>query len=236
MEKQLIQELVEKDKDEQEESVRVGLLLSLGIGILNACTYVARGHVFASSQSGNLLYLGLDLSNGEFSNVIKYLFPPLMYAIGIVLAEHYHDKPGYHQWRRIPMFVEIALITGATFLPLTWNNLANPIFGLCCGLQTITFHHIRKTPVSTVFINGSYQNSIVHLTKYLHLHHREDAFRTVLYLLIVIAYLLGIIAGGIMVHAWGKYTSLVTALLLLASCFIVLHPEDQKEDAAAEKA
>lgn len=34
----LIGELVENDKDEREESLRVGLLLTLGIGILNACT------------------------------------------------------------------------------------------------------------------------------------------------------------------------------------------------------
>ncbi len=83
----LIGELVENDKDEREESLRVGLLLTLGIGILNACTYVTRGHVFASSQSGNLLYLGLDLAKGEFGNVTKYLFPPLMFAAGIVIAE-----------------------------------------------------------------------------------------------------------------------------------------------------
>ena len=57
--KELMRELVEEDVEEHEESMRVGLLLTLGIGILNACTYVTRGHVFASSQSGNLLYLCL---------------------------------------------------------------------------------------------------------------------------------------------------------------------------------
>lgn len=227
METELIHELVGMDKEEQEESIRVGLLLSLGIGILNACTYVSRGHVFASSQSGNLLYLGLDFANGEFSRVIKYLFPPLMYAIGIIIAEHYHDKPGYKQWRRIPMFAEIALIVAASFMPQSWNNLANPIFGLCTGLQTITFRRIRKTPVSTVFINGSYQNSIVHLVKYLHLHDREDAFRSLLYFLIVAAYILGIVIGGLLVPSCGQYTSLITAVLLLISCFIVLHPQEE---------
>lgn len=224
-EPEIIHELVEEDTGKQEESVRVGLLLSLSIGILNACTYMSRGQVFASSQSGNLLYLGLDLAKGEFSNVVKYLFPPLLAAIGIIIAEHYHDKPDYPRWRRIPIYIEVVLMILATFMPASWNNLANPIFGLCCGLQTITFSKIRSTPVATVFINGSFQNSIIHFTRFLHLKNPEDAFRAVLYLLVVLTYILGIIVGAWLVGPFGRYTSLVSAALLFAASFIVLDPK-----------
>ena len=71
MKKTLIEELIAEENEPEEESFRVAFLLSLSIGILNACTWMSRGHVFASSQSGNLLYLGLDIAQGEFSNVIK---------------------------------------------------------------------------------------------------------------------------------------------------------------------
>lgn len=218
----LIGELVENDKDEREESLRVGLLLTLGIGILNACTYVTRGHVFASSQSGNLLYLGLDLAKGEFGNVTKYLFPPLMFAAGIVIAEHYHDKPGYRQWRRIPFLIEIVLIIVATFLPDSWNALANPIFGLCCGLQTIIFKRIRSNPMATVVINSGFQNTFVHLTRYLQKKDREDAFRALLYFVLVISYFLGIVIGALLCPYLNHYVSLISAGLLLICLFIAL--------------
>lgn len=155
-----IHQLIDQDYCEEEESIRVGMLLAFGIGILNATTYVSRGHVFASSQSGNLLYLGLDLANGDFSQVVKYLFPPIMFAIGIIIAEHFHDRPNYKHWRRIPFAIEIVVIAAATFLPLSWNTLANPIFGLACGLQSITFRRIRNTPVATVVITGSFQSAV----------------------------------------------------------------------------
>ena len=67
MKDSLLTELIEEDNAPEEESYRVAFLLSLSIGILNACTWMTRGHVFASSQSGNLLYLGLDIAQGEFS-------------------------------------------------------------------------------------------------------------------------------------------------------------------------
>lgn len=231
----ILEDLMRNDKDEKEESIRVGLLLTLSIGILNACTYVTRGHVFASSQSGNLLYLALDLAKGEFSNVGKYLFPPLMFAIGIIIAEHYHDKPNYPQWRRIPFFIEIVLITAATFLPDSWNALANPIFGLCCGLQTITFKRIRSTPVATIVINGSYQNAIVHLVRFLQLKDGQDAFRSVLYLVIVVSYFVGIVIGALLCPYLDHFVSLVSSALLIGCCFIALPPRLKQTEASEQK-
>lgn len=218
----LLRELLE-DQHQHEESLRMGLLLALSIGILNACTYMTRGHVFASSQSGNLLYLGMDLAAGEFSNVLKYAFPPLMFGIGIVAAEHYKDAPNYPDWRKYPFFAEIVLIVAATLMPDSWNALANPLFGLCCGLQSITFHKIRHTPVQTVFINGSFQNALIHWVRFLHLSDHQDAFRSLLYLLIVAAYLAGIVLGGVLVPVLHHYVSMVSALILLGCCFF-LHP------------
>lgn len=93
MKSTVIKELIENEPEKQEESMKVGILLSLSIGILNACTYVTRGHVFASSQSGNLLYLGLDLAAGEFSNVVKYLFPPIMFELESSLLSIFMISP-----------------------------------------------------------------------------------------------------------------------------------------------
>ncbi|OLU36444.1 YoaK family protein [Ileibacterium valens] len=235
MKSTVIKELIENEPEKQEESMKVGILLSLSIGILNACTYVTRGHVFASSQSGNLLYLGLDLAAGEFSNVVKYLFPPIMFGIGIIIAEHFHDKPNYSQWRKYPFYIEILLIVAATFMPDSWNALANPIFGLACGLQTITFAKVRGIPVSTIVINGSYQNSLVHWTRFLHLNDENDAFKALLYLIIVLSYFGGIVLGALLCPALNHYVSLISAILLLGCSFIVLVPNTGKRTKQNDK-
>lgn len=225
----VLHRLVDADPRE-EESLTLGMLLAFAIGLLNACTYVSRGGVFASSQSGNLLKLGLDISNGQFDRISYFLFPVLLFGIGIITAEHFRDAPNYKNWRRIPVMIEIVLITAASFLPESCDRLANSIFGLCCGLQSITFRHIRKIPVQTVFINGSYQNTLVHWIRYLHLEDREDLFRSLLYILIVFAYFFGIVAGGILAHSIGQYVSLVSAGVLLF-CVLVLQRNKKNADA-----
>lgn len=235
MKHDVINTLIRDEPERAEESMKVGLILSLSIGILNACTYVTRGHVFASSQSGNLLYLGLDFAEGDFSNVIKYLFPPIMFGIGIIIAEHYHDKPNYSEWRKYPFYIEIALIIAATFMPDSWNALANPIFGLACGLQSITFAKVRGIPVSTIVIVGSYQNSLVHLTRFLHLKDEQDAFRALLYITIVISYIIGIVIGAALAPALDHYVSLISAVMLYGCSFIALAPVNKKSESKSKK-
>lgn len=240
MKETILQELVDHDTDEQAESIRVGILLTMAIGILNACTYVTRGKVFASSSSGNLLKLGVDIADGEFSRAGEFLFPVLLFALGVIIAEHFRDRPDYPDWRKIPFGIEIILIIAATFLPESLNNLANSIFGLCCGLQTITFRHIRKTPVQTVFINGSFQNSIAHYVRWHILKDHEDAFRSVLYLIIVTSYFFGIVAGSWLAKFIGHYVSLVSAALLIICMFTALvyehhEKEENPQTAAVEK-
>ena len=230
MKENLIKEMVEDKEPGEQESFVVGMLLALSIGILNACTWMTRGHVFASSQAGNLLYLGLDLAQGKFNQIEKYLFPPLMFGIGIIVAEHFHDKPHYSTWRRIPMIIEMVMITIATFLPDSWNALANPIFGLACGLQAITFRRIHQVPIATTAINGSFQNALEHLTRYINIHEHEDAFRAILYATVVLDYLVGIIIGGLLVPLMGHKVSLVSVAAIGISALIIKEKAKENEN------
>lgn len=217
----ILHQLIDEDKCEQEESVRVGMLLSFGIGILNATTYMCRDKVFASTQSGNILYLGLDLAKGDTSHIIKYLFPPLMFALGIIIAEHFHDKPHYEHWRKVPFIIEIVLIVVATFMPSSWNALANPLFGLACGLQSITFRKVRNTSISTVVITSSYYNAIESFTRYFNLKNLEDIFKAFLSLIIVISFFSGVVFGAWISQWIGLYTSLIAAGTLCICPFIL---------------
>lgn len=228
-------ELVDERNISQEESIRVGLILSLAIGILNACTYICRGSVFASSQSGNLLLMGLDISHGNWSQAPKYLFPVIMSGIGVIIAEHYHDRPDYRQWRKIPFIIEVVLIAAGSFLPNSWDRVANATFALACGLQTITFRRIHGQPVSTVVINGSYLNSLEHYTKFLHIKNPEDAFRALLYFTLVVAYFAGIVIGAWLVNLLGLLTSLVSAAMIACCIWIVVDDKhkEKKEDLQA---
>lgn len=47
------------------ESLRLGLLLAVVGGFLEAYTFLSRGGVFANCETGNLVLLGLYLAQGQ---------------------------------------------------------------------------------------------------------------------------------------------------------------------------
>ena len=48
------------------QSLPVGLLLGLTGGIMNSYTYLNRGGVFVTAETGNLVLLGMHLAQGNW--------------------------------------------------------------------------------------------------------------------------------------------------------------------------
>ena len=74
------------------DSLRVGILLALTGGFLDAYTYISRGNVFANAQTGNMVMLGINFMEGNFRGIINYIIPIIAFAIGVLLAEVIRTK------------------------------------------------------------------------------------------------------------------------------------------------
>ena len=69
------------------ESIELGIVLALAGGFMDAYSYMCRDGVFANAQTGNMLLLGINLSERNWGMALHYLFPVLAFAIGIALAD-----------------------------------------------------------------------------------------------------------------------------------------------------
>ena len=56
-------------------SLPVGILLALAGGFMDAYSYMARGHVFANAQTGNILLFAVAVSEGRPGDSLRYLLP-----------------------------------------------------------------------------------------------------------------------------------------------------------------
>ena len=77
----------QRSKIQRSDSFLVGALLALTGGFLDAYSYLTRGGVFANAQTGNMVLLGLRLSEQRWSEALRYLIPILAFAAGVLLAE-----------------------------------------------------------------------------------------------------------------------------------------------------
>lgn len=48
------------------ETIRLGMLLAVSGGFMDAYSYIERDQVFANAQTGNMLLFGVNLSEGNF--------------------------------------------------------------------------------------------------------------------------------------------------------------------------
>ena len=76
-----------KHSKQMSESIRLGIVLAVAGGFMDAYSYMCRDGVFANAQTGNMLLLGIHLSQKEWGVAAHYFFPVMAFAIGIALAE-----------------------------------------------------------------------------------------------------------------------------------------------------
>lgn len=48
------------------ESIELGIILALAGGFMDVYSYIGRDHVFANAQTGNILLVGVSISEGNW--------------------------------------------------------------------------------------------------------------------------------------------------------------------------
>ena len=139
------------------ESIELGILLALSGGFMDAYSYIGRGEVFANAQTGNMLLLGVHLSEGNIPAAIRYLCPVLAFTFGIALADIVRNSGiGSHlHWRQISVVAEAIILTIVSFLPQSHNLLANSLTSLACGIQVESFRKIHGNGIATTMCIGN---------------------------------------------------------------------------------
>lgn len=112
------------------ESMRIGAILAIAGGFMDTYSYLVRDHVFANAQTGNIILLGINLSEKNFSQAINYLFPVLAFILGVVFADLIKFKIGEKNivnWRQISLLIEALVLFFVAFIPTSLNLLANSL-------------------------------------------------------------------------------------------------------------
>ena len=56
-------------------------------GFFDAYTFVNCGGIFANAQTGNLIFVGIDLIEGNFGEVLHYLIPIFSFVVGVLVSK-----------------------------------------------------------------------------------------------------------------------------------------------------
>lgn len=211
-----------KDAYQISESVRLGVLLALSGGFMDAYSYLERGHVFANAQTGNILLLGVHIAEGNFRSAANYLLPVLAFAWGIFLAEMIHVRRlSILHWRQTAVLLEGLILVGVSFFPLTMNLPANALTSFACGIQVECFRKVHGQGIATTMCIGNLRSGTENLHRYVHTRKIQPLKKAVFYYGIIFCFVIGAIAGNFLIKLLGQRAILLCSAALFTAFFLM---------------
>lgn len=217
------------------ESIRLGILLALSGGFMDAYSYLARGKVFANAQTGNMLLLGVHLSQGHFSLALHYFFPVCAFAIGIILADIIRSKvTHFFHWRQIAVFIEAIILLIVSLLPLDMNLLANALTSLSCGIQVESFRKIHGHVIATTMCIGNLRSGTESISQYILTKERVYLKKALLYYGIILCFIVGAIIGNETIQVFHEKAIIGSCILLIFVSLLMFVDKESKIDVCKE--
>lgn len=131
-------------------SVRLGVLLAIVGGGLDAYTYVGRGGVFANAQTGNVVLLGVAAAGRQWSVALRHIPPIIAFVLGVLVAESLKRPRVAARVRwpaRAALVLEILVLSCVGLLPS--GTAATVLVAFTASLQVATFRKLVDTAYST---------------------------------------------------------------------------------------
>lgn len=194
---------------------------------MDAYTYVCRGHVFANAQTGNILLIGVNLSEGKLAAALLYLYPVLAFTLGVAMADivkrRYFRNTRLH-WMQITILLEAVILLYVGFIPQSLNILANCLVSFACGVQVQSFRTIKGNGITTTMCIGNLRTATQYIGDYFYEKDKGLLKRGVMYYGIIAIFVIGAIVGYKLVKLWSEKAILASSALMLLG-FILLFME-----------
>lgn len=189
---------MDKNKQHSDSLIIAAILFFFG-GFQNAYTYINCGKVFANLQTGNLVLMSINLADGNFPLVIRYLVPLTSFWLGCFVGSIVDVKCKQNfkiHWRTIVLFIELVCVIIAGLLPESYDLASAAVITFNSALSLQGFKTVDNRTLPTTMMIGNMRKAIEYITRYALLHKKEDMkeFRIVFWLLIV--FLLGAIVSA----------------------------------------
>ncbi len=204
------------------ETLPLGLLLALAGGSLDCYTYLNRGQVFATAETGNLVMMGARLALGDWVQALHYLPPILAFAAGVLATELLRSLLQRWKlpldWRKWILLLECAVVAAVALLPLgRWDLLANGLISFTSAMQVESFRVINGCACATTMCTGNLRAGTENLLRRLTRRDQVAGKKAATYYALILSFVVGAVLSGCLSPLLGQYTAVLPCLLLLAA-------------------
>lgn len=184
------------------EQLMFCLLLTVMGGFFDAYTFVNCGGIFANAQTGNLIFVGIDLIEGNFGEVLHYLIPIFSFVVGVLVSKFIE-----HRYKELSIFKHIFMLLLIQMTALIVISIKHQFFGIdvrpivisfICAIQYDGFRKVNNLVFASVFCTGNLRSMSEHLYKLVVLKKQESKTPLIIYSTVISVFLFGVILGAAM--------------------------------------
>jgi uncharacterized membrane protein YoaK (UPF0700 family) len=206
------------------ESIPFGILLSIIGGFLDAYTYISRHGVFANAQTGNIVLLGIHASKGEWKQVMFYLPPIFAFILGVILVETIKKSTKRlirFEWEQIILILESIILFILGFVPPRFPDIAVTVtIAFVASVQVCSFSKLVDSAYATTMMTGNLRKFSTEAYLAIVKKDHESGTRAVRYLAVILSFIFGAFAGGLLTSKIG--VKAVWGVVIILICLVVL--------------
>lgn len=201
-------------------------------GLQDAYSYFCRDGVFANAQTGNIVFLSVNIVNGDMAGVLKYLVPIAFFALGAILAKtlFFLFEKRRIFWKQMVLLVETAALFAVGFMPSSMNLYANALVSFACAMQVLSFDQIYGNDFASTMCIGNIVRMSGSLVTAIAKKDKTALKRFGLYLTVVVIFGIGAGAGYLLQKYTGNYAIMFSALLTFVASFAFIGKEKRAVD------
>lgn len=213
------------------ESFVIAALLSISGGLQDVYTYIARDHVFANAQTGNIVLLSTNICERNWSNVLHYAIPVLFFMLGvaatILIRRTFQNLQRFH-WRQIVVLIELILLFCVGFMPEKLNLLANALVSFSCAMQVQAFRKVNSYAYASTMCIGNMRSGVDAFCDYTQTHDIRTLRKSFHYFGVILLFACGAAVGSSLIAHFGMHTIWISCALLLISFVIMFIQEEER--------
>ncbi len=202
----------------------VACLFAATGGYMDAFSYIAHGHVFANSQTGNVVLFAVNATAGLWGPALRHLPPIGAFLLGVAAAHLLGIGAQKHSTRAMLscQAIEVALLGCLTLFDgrLPEASIV-PLIAFTAALQHTSFDALGPWTFNSAMTTGNIRNMATGFVQWMRGRNvAANRGKTTLAGLICISFLAGVLLGGMYMRWHMRYqlapcVALVVAALLL---------------------
>jgi uncharacterized membrane protein YoaK (UPF0700 family) len=210
-------------------TVRFDAVLAAVGGSLDAYTYLKRGGVFATAQTGNAVLPAVGLGQRDFALALRKLPPIGAFALGVIAAETI-KRPrvtrAVHRPARVAVALEMLILVAVGALPGSVpNGIVTALIAFCAGLQLTMFRTLIAWPVSTAMTTGNLVSALRAAYAALVDRDMDKARQAADYGRVILGFFSGALAGAVLSIQFGLHAAWFSAALLVVALVLFVLDE-----------